>query len=368
MSAGLGSIYRRHSVWWISWYYRGERFRESSKSNKRKDAEALLKRRLGECGKGRPLGPDPEKVTFSDLETMIVTDYKVNGRKATKRLNSALKHLRHHLGKLRAVDITTDRIRLYIADRGDEGAAPATIQKETAALKRMFNLARQADRLPHVPYVPVPRVRNTRTNFLTTSDVDRIVSHLPRDLGDVVRFAFATAWRRGEVLNLTWSDVDLENGTVHLRPGSTKTDEGRTFPIGALPDLEVMLRDRLERTRALERERGEIIPLVFHRNGRPFRSIRDAWVNSCRLAGCPGAWFHDLRRSAIRNFERAGVSRSVAMRLSGHRTEAVYRRYAIADEAALAEGVQKLARLHTADEKEPRRVVPIDERRGAKNA
>jgi len=53
------------------------------------------------------------------------------------------------------------------------------------------------------------------------------------------------------------------------------------------------------------------------------------------------------RRTAVRNLERAGVSRAVAMKLTGHKTEAVYRRFAIVDEVALREGVAKLARLGT---------------------
>jgi len=55
---------------------------------------------------------------------------------------------------------------------------------------------------------------------------------------------------------------------------------------------------------------------------------------------------HDLRRTAVRNLERAGVSRSAAMKLTGHKTESVYRRYAIVSEADLTEGVGKLAALH----------------------
>jgi integrase len=57
---------------------------------------------------------------------------------------------------------------------------------------------------------------------------------------------------------------------------------------------------------------------------------------------------HDFRRAAVRNLERAGVPRSVAMQLTGHKTEAVYRRYAIVAEAELREGVAKLATLHAA--------------------
>lgn len=72
------------------------------------------------------------------------------------------------------------------------------------------------------------------------------------------------------------------------------------------------------------------------------KTLKGAWKNACEAAGCPGKLLHDLRRSAVRNMERAGLSRSVAMQLTGHKTEAVYRRYAITSEADLREGVNRL--------------------------
>ena len=86
--------------------------------------------------------------------------------------------------------------------------------------------------------------------------------------------------------------------------------------------------------------------------------MNTAWRSACTRAGLEGWLFHYLRRTAVRNLERASVSRSVAMKLTGHKTEAVYRRYAIADKAAASEGVQKLAALHAAP-KEPAKVVSI---------
>lgn len=115
----------------------------------------------------------------------------------------------------------------------------------------------------------------------------------------------------------------------------------------------------------MERERGRIVPWVFHRDGDEIKSFRKAWNGACERAGHAGAWFHDLRRTAVVNLERAGVSRSVATELTGHETEAVYARYAIADAAALAEGVEKLAKLHGAEPGD-RKVVPIGERKAAK--
>jgi integrase len=74
-------------------------------------------------------------------------------------------------------------------------------------------------------------------------------------------------------------------------------------------------------------------PFVFHRSGEQIMTFRTAWKNACKAAGCPGRLIHDMRRSAVRTFKRAGVPRSVAMSIVGHKTESIYRRYAIVDEA-----------------------------------
>ena len=85
-----------------------------------------------------------------------------------------------------------------------------------------------------------------------------------------------------------------------------------------------------------------ICPFVFHRNGERIGYFRSAWRNACKAAGCPGALVHDMRQSAVRRFERAGVPRSVAMSIVGHKTESIYRRYAIVDEAMQREAAARL--------------------------
>jgi len=357
-----GRIYKRGSVFWIDYGFRGNRHRESSGSTKVSEAKALLRKRLAEMGGGRFVGPSEERLTFEHLAEMIVTDYKVNARRSTKRLATSLDHLRGFFGEDRALGITTDRVRLYIARRQEEEAANASIRKELAALRRAFNLAKQAQRLSAVPYIPGVKVDNTRTGFFETKELDRLVQELPEPLRPVVRFAALTGWRKGEVLGLQWSDVDFEAGEVRL--WHSKNDEPRSFPFAALPPLRELLERERQRTRTLERKHGAVVPHVFHRDGNPILSMDAAWRSAAERAGLKGMLFHDLRRTAVRNLERAGVPRSVAMKLTGHKTESVYRRYAIADAKALAEGVEKLAKLHADPPRDEATTVPIRRAQG----
>src|SRR5206468_5476509 len=130
-------------------------------------------------------------------------------------------------------------------------------------------------------------------------------------------------WRRGELRSLRWSQVDWAAGTIRLDRGTTKSGEPRSFPFAAHPRLAELLAEQLEATRAFERASGSLCPWVFHRQGHEVTWYYDAWTTACEKAGVPGRLFHDLRRSAVRNLVRAGVSERVAMMLTGHKTRSV---------------------------------------------
>jgi integrase len=102
-----------------------------------------------------------------------------------------------------------------------------------------------------------------------------------------------------------------------------------------------------------------VIPWVFHRDGKPIKDYYGGWDRACRLAGYPDRVAHNLRRTAVRNLERAGVPRSAAMKMTGHKTESVYRRYAIVDETMLRESAEKLAAFHSSNKGTQRNVVPL---------
>jgi integrase len=369
---GLGFVYqpayvdkrtgegRTASTWWLQYSVRGKRYRESSGSTNRADAVKLLKRRIGEAVEGRPIGHDIEKTTFEDLAQILLDDYKANGRHSTRRAKSATQNLRRFFADSRAIDMTEDRFNAYIVFRQEEKAANATINRELAAIKRAFRLAGKKAGMP--PRFRMLRENNARKGFFEPEQFKAVLQHLPEDLKPVFEVAYITGWRvSSELLTRKWQHVDLATNWLRLDPGESKNSEGRMFPL--TPELRDVLSQQLEKTRQLEKATERVIPWVFHRNGKPIKDYYGAWDEACRLAGLPDRIAHDLRRTAVRNLERAGVPRSASMKMTGHKTESVYRRYAIVDEAMLREGAEKLAAFHSSDKNVPKKVVPLKSRK-----
>ncbi len=169
---------------------------------------------------------------------------------------------------------------------------------------------------------------------------------------------------KDELLSRRWRHVDFTNGWRRLEPGETKNGEGRQFPL--VPRLRVVLEAQAERRRAIEKRTDRIVDaLFFHHEGRregePIREFKRAWKSTCRRAGCPDLLFHDFRRTAARNLVRAGVAEPVAMKLTGHLTPSVFKRYAIVDESMLREGAEKLSALYADRASPERKVIPLDQ-------
>jgi integrase len=339
----MGELRRRGTIWWLRYYRNGKRHEESSGSEKKGVARDLLREREGKVAAGVPVSARMARYRFADAARDIETDYLVNKRRSIGELQRRIRlHLEPWFGGRRMADISADDVRAFSKERLEAGAAPAEVNRELAILKRMFSLAVKANRLTHKPHIPMLQEHNTRTGFVDDAQFLAIRDKLPVAAQRVVEFAYATGWRiQSEVLPMEWRQVDRKAGEVRLDAGTTKNGEGRVFPFtSALRRLF----DELWKEHEALKQAGTICPYVFHRQGARMKSIRGAWDTACTDAGYPGRIPHDLRRSAVRNMERSGLSRSVAMQLTGHKTEAVYRRYAITSEADLREGVRRLDR------------------------
>jgi len=330
---GMGRVFQRGPVLWIGYYHRGREIRESSHSESEAQARKLLKKRLGEIGRGRLIGPVEEKVTFEEMAQDFLRDYETNGKRSIRSAKLSITHLGGFFGLDRALDIRTDRVRAYISHRQEEGASNGSINRELAALKRMFSLAMQAGKLSSRPYIPSLEENNARQGFLDHGSFLALRDALPDYLRDPVTFLYLSGWRVGEMRALEWRDVDLEGMMIRLRPEISKNKDGRLLPLsGEL--LEIV-------ERAKEMRKTDCLSL-FHLNGQPIGDFRKSWKKACEAAGLNGVILHDFRRTAIRNLVRAGVPERVAMSLSGHKTRSIFDRYDIVNEDDLAQATKKL--------------------------
>jgi len=335
---------RRVRTWTMKMWVNGKAEKRATGTASRSQANKALERWKAEIAQGVWM-PDATKTTFKDLATILTDEYAANGRRSADRLVFSLAHLRAFFTDFApARSITSDRVLRYIRHRQDEGAANGSINRELAALKRMFRLGEISGKVARRPHVEMLEERNVRTGFFEEPAFRAVLAHLPEDLQAVVEVAYLTGWRvASELLTRQWGHVDFKAGWLRLEPGETKNQEGRMFPL--IPALRAVLERQHRRTVEIEKATGRIIPWVFHRNGRPIKDFRTAWRLACKVAGLPGRIPHDFRRTAVRNLERAGVSRSAAMKMVGHRTEAIYRRYAIVSESDLREAGRKLTAL-----------------------
>jgi integrase len=317
----VGRVFQRdpNGPWYFAWSHRGREYRRSSHSDSRAIAERKLREVMKRIGAGYDASED--RLTFAAMIERLKHDHLVKGLRAND-LPVRLAHLEPFFKDLRAPEITTEAVERYVAQRLREKAAPATINRELAVVRRAANLCELSRR----PKIAMLREDNARRDFLAAADFQAVLANLPEEFRDPIAFMYGTSWRQGQVAALEWRDVDLAARTVTARAETTKTGRPHTIP---LTGETLAIVERARATRRLD------CPLVFHRDGKPLRlrggtsPLRRAWAKACKDAGFAGHVLHCLRRSGVRNMIQAGVDPLTAMAQSGHRTMSMLSRYAI---------------------------------------
>ena len=214
----------------------------------------------------------------------------------------------------------------------------------------MFSLARQGEDLVYSPHIQqLDESDNVRQGFLNPGEFVKLHDNLTDYLKPIIEFLYLTGMRSGAAKKLEHKHVDLEAKVIRLPIELSKNKKGLTIPLrGRL----LLLVQQAWNNRSLE------CPYLFHHKGEPIGDFRKAFDTACTAAGLQGILPHDLRRSAVRNFIRAGVKESVAMRLSGHRTRSVFDRYNIVSEDDLIDASTKLQEFLVEAIKDEK-VVPI---------
>ncbi len=221
--------------------------------------------------------------------------------------------------------------------------ADSTINKILQVGRRVYNIASERGLVSH----PNPfrglllKENNARDRVLSPEELKRLLEASPPHLACIIETAYYSGMRVGEILGLTWDRVNMKEGYIQLEAEDTKTTEPRK--IYFFPRVREILWE-LRRVRSLSHR------FIFMYQSRPIKSIKTAFKSACEKAGIENLRFHDLRHTCVTNLRKAGVERSVIMKLTGHKTLAMFSRYNTVDSEDARLAMERLCRFLESDE------------------
>jgi len=231
----------------------------------------------------------------------------------------------------------------YKAMRIKEGASPNTVNRQLANLSHMLRMAIRWRYVDKNVVSSVDRMKAPERphRFLNQEEIRRFVeaargSHIY----PMVVTALHTGMRKSELLNLKWSDVDFDHGTVTVQAKDdwhTKNYRSRVL------QLTPMLYEVLEKHRDMQSELGVQSEYVFTYQGvRIKRGIRDSLRTAVRKAGLQNVTLHTLRRTFASQLVMAGVSLREVQELMGHQNFETTLQYAHVSEDHVKRQVLRL--------------------------
>lgn len=342
--SGEGSVYQRNDGRWVAvvsiGYEGGKRRRKSFYANTRREVVAKKTAALRALQQGEPLADD--SVTVGAFLARWLNE----SAKPTLRPRSFFsyemivrRHLTPVLGHTKLTKLRPDAVQSYMNVKLESGLSARSVQYHHAVLRRALNQAmRWGITVRNVAtLVSPPRVRRPEVRPLTP---DQARSFLDAAKGDLLEHVYAVALalglRQGEVLALSWNDVDLDVGTLTVRRtlqrygGAYHLDEPKTErsrrTIGLPGQLVKVLNDR--RRRQLEDQvktgsawSGNEWELIFTNEiGEPLYggAVTRRFQALLKASGLPRQKFHDLRHACASFMLAQNVPMRVVMEILGH--------------------------------------------------
>jgi len=205
------------------------------------------------------------------------------------------------------------------------GVSPQTLNRDWSALRALLNVARKKYQLlDTVPEVEALKTDNdARVRFLDDDERSRFLAALADSephVQAIVKTAYWTGLRRGELFGLMWPDIDFVHGRIVVRAATTKTASTRHLPMH--PELRAVLLDW--------QGKGEQTGLLFPSpvTGKRLVDIKRGWKTLCRRAGIENFHLHDVRHDLASRLVMNGTDLYTVRDLLGHRAIAQTEKYA----------------------------------------
>jgi integrase len=323
------------------------KYRTEKASFSKKKAEKIFRAKVDTFLEMEQLGVqvDPE-LSFSKLMDWGLEQDVMSAKVSASDDLARTVHLKAEFGNKKAAQITplmVDNFRIkmkkVVSERTDKPFSGSSINKMVSLARRIYYLAMDAGMVKSNPFARRGTFREEpKGHYIPDQEFREIHKHLHEYLKPVILVAYMTGMRRGEILELKWDRVNLSQGYVDLTPEDTKTDEPRRIYFGSIKELkDVFINADLKKKAGQE--------LVFTKDdGSPVPKwyIQRLFKKACSKAKVSLYRLHDLRHTFNTNMTKAGVDQVVIMKLTGHKTNAMFLRYSHIDHEQSESAMEKL--------------------------
>lgn len=348
-------LFKRGKVWHIKIRWKGKLIRRSTGARSKETARIIEAEIIDRLAKNR-WGKEElaETILFRDVWEKYMREegkYKSNG--TYKRAIQSAKNFLTEIGDLTLSQITSGILSDYKTKRLESGVMISTVVKELGFIRRVFSLCKREWQLikqSPFEFFKMPAVDDKRVRFLEPGQFEQLLFTCPDWLKPMVVLARYTGMRRGNILNLTWSQVDLQQRVLNLE--HTKNGQRLTVPLCETSYNGLV---GLKNTKVIHLD----YPFVFHQNGKPYspHQVSMAFKRASKRAGIENFRFHDLRHDFASGLVQRGNDLYVIQNLLGHKDGRMTQRYAHLQIETLRKAVDSLEEKHINGHSENRKGV-----------
>jgi len=308
------------SLWYYDFMYNRRRFRGIGGTTKTQALRTLEHVRTEVINETYQHSKEMN-TKFEDISEEFLTSSRTNKR-SWIRDEQLVKNLSGHFKAKMLNQIKPSDIETYKTKRKSEGVSGSTINREIAALKRIFNIAIKNNRARYNPVKDVPFMKEPpgRTRYLLPDDINNLLSNCCNQVRPVVITALNTGMRLQEILSLTWDRIYIENViNPYLEITETKNGKKRFIPLNSV------MRNLFEEIR--KGANGQVYVFI-NRLGRPLRKVTNQFKFALNESDITDFKFHDLRHTFASHYVMNGGDLLSLKEILGHSSLKMVERYA----------------------------------------
>ena len=322
--------------WYIDFTFNHKRIRQFGGYTKEQARNTLAKMRIEKLDEKlgfRKPGKN-EHVSFEKFADEFLELYSKQNKRSWKRDEASLKNLKPFFKGQELQDIRPEDIERYRAKRKTD-VSPATINRELACLKTLFNKAIEWGKLESNPAQKVKKFReaNIKERILTDSEARQLVENASPQLKPVILINLNTGMRKNEILSLRWENVDFHKGFILIE--DSKSGRSRKVPINRVV---------FEALKNME-QKSEFV-FFNAETEKHIKDVKTGFKAACRRAGIKDLRFHDLRHTAASWMVEDGIDLVTISKILGHSTITMTMRYCHSSQENMKRAVEKLAEKH----------------------